>query len=199
MDKGQELLNAVKAQNETKVNLLLAQNADPNYVDSRLPPFYGSLYFLKGPPFHAPPLFVALEKGNSLAIVESLILFNANLDFRVPAWNGPSLSYLMSAFDVFGNLCHKKTNALLHHGLLLDENDEKHLKQKAYISSDILLTANSIMRERIARCRKACVALYRRAPFQQRDLKIWCIKTMIWPTRHDAIWTPDMPMPDGYT
>lgn len=86
----------------------------------------------------------------------------------------------------------KKADLLLHCGAQLKPDEI------ASHYSTLLIPAHHIMRERVARCRRLCIALFK-APFQQRDLKVWWIQTMVWPTRYNEIWTPDAKMPAGFT
>lgn len=39
-------------------------------------------------------------------------------------------------------------------------------------------------------CRKVCIILLRIAPFQQKDLRRWWVKNMVWNTWKNKVWEP---------
>lgn len=178
-EKGLALWNAVIRKNLAEVKSLLNSKADPNYLPTK---------------FHRPVLCVAVEY-NTFEMVQELLQAGAIHDI-----------YTRSVFYHFPSAGSNIYNILLHYGARLTLEDKElfnsfvkrsyNVEQITRISA--LLTAHDIMCERVARCRKTCIALWA-APFQQRDLKVWWIRMVVWPTRHEAVWTPDRPMPEGYT
>jgi hypothetical protein len=180
-EKG-SLFEAILNQDEVQVKQLLNQGIDPNALDAR-----GE--------FFEPPLYYALKYISSTSIVESLIASKADVHYRARStWNKDAISLL--------RVCDRdsKANVLLHHGVRLTKEDETYFNDSAYAPFfRNLLDAYRIMGERVARCRRLCIAALRATPIQQRDLRTWWIREMVWSTRRDPIWTPDLPMPDGYT
>lgn len=182
-EKGLALWDAVTKSDLIKVKSLLKSKANPNFL----------------PNTHVRPLlFVAIDEINHVEIVLELLKAGAHRFFNYNA------SIFVCCLDASANIY----NALLYYGARMNEREykemysyivkkSKNVEQRTRISA--LLTAHDIMCERVARCRKACVAALRAAPFQQRDLKVWWVKMVVWPTRHDGVWTPDLPMPEGYT
>lgn len=170
-EKGLALWNAVNSKNLAEVKSLLNSKADPNYVPTK---------------FHRPVLFVAVEY-NTFEIVQELLQAGAIHDIST-----------RSVFYHFPSAGSNIYNILLHYGARLTLED-KQLFDSKITRISTLLTAHDIMCERVARCRKVCATALWAAPFQQRDLKVWWIRMVVWPTRHEAVWTPDRPMPEGYT
>ena len=183
MDQGPALIAAIMNHDEKRVKLLLDQKANPNYES---PTFGMSLY-------------LAMRVGYSTSIVESLVLAKADIHYR-QSYMGRTYSLLRSGLDISGYVCHKKSNTLLHFGLSFSEAEKEEVEQLGiqFPYYQHLLTAHNIIRERVARCRRLCIALWT-APFHQHDLRTWWIRELVWSTRHDAVWTPDLPMPEGYT
>lgn len=166
---------------EKRVKLLLDQKANPNYES----PTFGTI------------LPLAMRVGGSESIVESLVLAKADIHYR-PLYMDRTYSLLRCG--LYGRRYYTNANVLLHYGLSFSEAEKEEVIQLAVKDSCYhrLLTAHDIIRERVARCRRLCIALWK-TPFHQHDLRTWWIKELVWSTRHDAVWTPDLPMPEGYT
>lgn len=66
------------------------------------------------------------------------------------------------------------------------------------VSGCILVGAELTMDTRIRNCRKVCLLLLKRAPFQQKCLRREWVQHYVWTWRHHACWTPDDKMPEGF-
>lgn len=174
MDQGAALFQSIADCDEKTLKTLLSSKADANAVNRH----------------GCTPLSYAIGIHSSIEIVELLISFGANVNeiYR-------KKSLLSCGMDRA-----KGHNILLHHGVIFTEIEKRTFEKIAdeWPHARSLLTAHDIMRERVARCRSLCIALWK-APFKQRDCKVWWIKTMVWPTRHDTVWTAHGSiMPEGY-
>lgn len=177
------LFSAIRDEDEARVKKLLKCGDDPNQAR----------YVTHG----YRPLHFALALSDSLSICESLIMAKADIQQRPRLQRGGDINLLRCCE---GPKHVAKENLLLHHGIHLEKDDKAKLEELILVYPPYrkLLDAYRIMGVRVARCRRLCIALWK-TPIQQHDLKAWWIREMVWPTRHDPIWTPDLPMPEGYT
>lgn len=170
---------AVAGNDWVKVQSLLEQRADPNANNN----------------FQVPVLHLAVRKSHKV------------LELLLNAGAKPSVADRQDAMTCCLAQCSEpehdsKANLLLHHGAVMSERTRRLQLFVPYNSTintrmQNLTEAHDIMRERVARCRRVCIALFK-APFQERKLRTLWIRESIWSTRHDAVWTPDLEMPQGY-
>lgn len=151
---------------------LLAQGADPNDRNNRRGYYEYGL------------LASAIASGHERVV--DILLSAPGIDRRLVDldwW------YIMPSVTSYST---GMLNRLIRHGFRPQRADSPGL-------DDRLRSVFEIIDVRIARCRAVCQILLRRLTrIRQRDLRTDMVRRFVWITRYDPVWTPDLPMPDGF-